>query len=42
MGAASFGTSTNSIVVTCSTSSGTANAYYPVLTATQVGSVTTM
>ncbi len=42
LGAASFTDASNSITVTCSTSAGTASASNPVLTATQVGSITTM
>jgi hypothetical protein len=42
MGFASLASGTNSITVTCSTSTGTALAFYPVLTATKVGNVTQM
>ena len=34
--------SSNSIIVTCATNNGTASAFYPVLTATKVSSITSM
>lgn len=42
LGTATFASSSNSITVTCLTSGGTATASYPVLTAMQVSSVTSM